>query len=199
MNKKIQPFKKNAHLVWLAFACLLIPQQTFAQTSKKMPDGHRWTLSNLNLDIPGSYCYNDSIINCQKYGRLYTWEAAQQGCSSLGKGWHLPSTAEWKNLLQHFGGIFEESSNDGKTAFTTLLRTQKPTFGATLAGNKNIDGTYGRIEAHGFYWTATTFDENNAGFLNFANGKKVLFLQPDMEKSRAISVRCVKKVKRLFK
>ncbi len=157
-----------------------------------MPDNSWWTLSNLNLDVAGSYCYNDSIINCQKYGRLYTWEAAQKGCSLLGESWHLPSTAEWNNLLKHFGGAFEESISDGKNAFVKLMRTEKPTFGATLGGNRNTDGTYSRIEAHGFYWTATIFDASNAGFLNFANGKKVLFLQPDMEKNRAISVRCIK-------
>ena len=193
----MKAFTKDFKLLLLAFACLLTSHQALSQTSKKMPDGNKWTVSNLNLDIPGSYCYHDSILNCQKYGRLYTWEAAQQGCSSLGKGWHLPSTAEWKNLLKHFGGIFEESISDGKSAFETLLRTKKPTFGATLGGNKNLDGTYSRIEAHGFYWTSTTFDDNNAGFLNFANGRKVLFLQPDMEKSRAISVRCMKKARSL--
>ena len=188
----MKSFKKTFEFLLAAFLYLVIPHTSNAQSFSKMPDNNWWTLSNLDMDIPGSYCYNDSTVNCNKYGRLYIWVAAQQGCRLLGEGWHLPSTAEWNNLLKHFGGIYEESASDGKTSYEKLLRTQKPTFGATLAGNRNIDGTYARIEAHGFYWTATPMDDKNAGFLNFANGKKVLFLQPDMEKSRAISVRCIK-------
>jgi uncharacterized protein (TIGR02145 family) len=181
----------NRRLLLVLF-CSFIPFVTSSQSIEKMPDNNWWTLSNLNLDIPGSYCYNDSIANCEKYGRLYTWEAAQKGCALLGAGWHLPSTAEWHNLLKHYGGEFEESKSDGKNAFKTLLRSEKPTFGATLGGNRNLDGTFSRIKGHGFYWTSTLFDDSNAGFLNFANGKKVLFIQADMEKGRAISVRCVK-------
>jgi uncharacterized protein (TIGR02145 family) len=188
----MKPFKDIFKLLLLVLLWLLMPNIGRSQSIEKMPDNNWWTLSNLNVDIPGSYCYGDSVMNCQKYGRLYTWEAAQQGCSLLGEGWHLPTTAEWHNLLKHFGGVFEESVNDGKKAFGQLLRTEKPTFGATLGGNRNTDGTYARIEGHGFYWTLTAYDDKNAGFLNFANGRKVLFLQPDMEKSDAISVRCIK-------
>lgn len=176
----------------LFFVILCSVSKSTSQSIEKMPDSNWWTLSNLNLDIPGSYCYNDSIVNCQIYGRLYTWEIAKEGCISLGEGWHLPSTEEWNNLLRYFGGAFEESISDGKNAFEKLLNTEKTTFGATLGGNRNADGTYSRMEAHGFYWTSTIFDESSAGFLNFANGKKVLFLQPDLEKSRAISVRCIR-------
>ncbi len=184
--------KENFKLLVFVLLCWVMPYKSTPQSIEKMPDSNWWTLSNLNLDIPGSYCYNDSIMNCQKYGRLYTWEAAQNGCSLLGDGWHLPSTAEWNNLLEHFGGAFEESISNGKNAFEELLRTEKPTFGATLGGNRNTDGTYSRIEAHGFYWTSTIFDDSSVGYLNFANGRKVLFLQPDMEKNDAISVRCIK-------
>ena len=185
-------FNENFELLFFVLLCSVIPYKSISQSIGKMPDNNWWTLSNLNLDIPGSYCYNDAIMNCQKYGRLYTWEAAQNGCSLLGEGWHLPSTAEWNNLLKHFAGAFEESISNGKNAFEELLRTEKPTFGATLGGNRNTDGTYSRIEAHGFYWTSTVLNDSSAGFLNFANGRKVLFLQPDMEKNRAISVRCIK-------
>lgn len=172
----------NFKLLILVLLGSVLASQSIAQSFEKMPDNNWWTISNLNLDTPGSYCYNDSIANCQKYGRLYTWEAAHKVCQSLGKDWHLPTTAEWHNLLKHFGSEYEESVSDGKMAFQKLLQKEKPTFGATLAGNRNIDGTYGRIEGHGFYWTSTSFNDNNANFLNFANGKKVLFIQPDMEK-----------------
>lgn len=170
----------------------VMPHKSASQFIGKMPDNHWWTLSNLNLSVPDSYCYHDSVRNGEKYGRLYTWEAAEKGCSLLGEGWHLPSTEEWNALLKHFGGAFEESISDGKSAFELLWGAEKSTFGATSGGNRNPDGTYSRMEAHGFYWTSTSFDEGSAGFLNFAQHRKVLFLQPDMEKGRAISVRCIR-------
>lgn len=171
---------------------LVIPSVSTSQSIEKLADNNWWTTSNLFLEVTGSYCFNDSLQYCQRYGRLYTWETAQQVCNLIGEGWHLPSTEEWNNLLKHYGGAFEESVSDGKNAYELLLRSETPTFGATLGGNRNLDGTYARIEGHGFYWTATSLDDSNAGFLNFASGKKVLFIQPDMEKNRAISVRCMK-------
>lgn len=185
------------HIYSLLFLLLysVMPNESIAQLIGKMPDNNLWTLENLNVDIPGSYCYNDSIAHCQKYGRLYTYEAAHKVCASLGNDWHIPSTEEWHNLLKHYGGAFKENVSTGKEAFEKLLKVEKPTFGMTLGGNRNIDRTYSRIERHGFYWTSTEFNNDNAGFLNFANGRKVLFLQPDMEKIAAISVRCVKSSK----
>ncbi|MBA4852633.1 FISUMP domain-containing protein [Emticicia sp. BO119] len=185
--------KKCIYFLFFVVIFLAIPNQSEAQLFEKMSHNNRWTIKNLNADIPGSYCYNDSSIYYQKYGRLYPYKAAQSVCVSLGEGWHLPLTDEWHILLNHYNGEFKESASTGKESFEKLLRKQKPNFGMTLAGNRNIDVTYSRIEGHGFYWTLTEFNSDNASFLNFANGRKVLFLQPDMKKIGAISVRCVKK------
>jgi hypothetical protein len=78
-------FEENFKLLFLVLLCPAIPYKSTSQSIGKMPDNNWWALSNLNLDVPSSYCYNDSIMNCQKHGRLYTWEAAQSGCSLLGK------------------------------------------------------------------------------------------------------------------
>ena len=57
---------------------------------------------NLDIEVEGSFCYDNDPENCKKYGRLYTWEAAKKACP---KGWHLPSDAEWKILMNKMGGI----------------------------------------------------------------------------------------------
>jgi Fibrobacter succinogenes major domain (Fib_succ_major)./Collagen triple helix repeat (20 copies). len=82
-----------------------------------------WMAENLNYEVEtGSYCYNDTLSNCQKYGRFYTWAAAvgksETECG-LGKicdlgngkvrgicpeGWHLPDTTEWGELNKAVGG-----------------------------------------------------------------------------------------------
>src|SRR5687768_10163255 len=52
-----------------------------------MKDGKQWLAQNLNINIAGSYCYNDSVVNCSSYGRLYTWASAREACSMLGEQW----------------------------------------------------------------------------------------------------------------
>jgi uncharacterized protein (TIGR02145 family) len=78
--------------------------------------GKKWMKKNLNIKTENSWCYgegarvsghrrgeyatlSDSEIqaNCAKYGRLYTWEAAKSACPA---GWHLPSRAEWRDLVR---------------------------------------------------------------------------------------------------
>lgn len=87
-----------------------------------------WMAENLNVNVPGSMCYDNNPANCNKYGRLYTWAAAMdsagmvdlkgvgKGCgfgkecrvaSEVSKvlvrgvcpeGWHLPRHGEWEAL-----------------------------------------------------------------------------------------------------
>ena len=100
-----------------------------------------WMAENLNyaylqrtseLDS-SSFCYNDSVEYCAKYGRLYTWAAAidsvalatdadnPQDCGKdksctlpekvqgiCPEGWHLPRYAEWKTL---FGEVGNNTTN----------------------------------------------------------------------------------------
>ena len=86
-----------------------------------------WMAENLNYESENSYCYNDSVEYCAKYGRLYTWAAAMDSVgrwSTNGKGcgynktctptypvrgvcpegWHLPSTVEIETLIDAVGG-----------------------------------------------------------------------------------------------
>ena len=64
-----------------------------------------WMAENLNYEMPDSWCYDDSLSNCAKYGRLYTWEAAKKASPA---GWHLPSDEEWKTLECHLGMTADE-------------------------------------------------------------------------------------------
>ncbi len=65
-------------------------------------------------------------------------------------------------------------------------------FNALLSGNRDADGRYSRLDAHGFYWSATEGDAREAWFLNFGKGSQSLYHQSGGDKSRAWSVRCVK-------
>jgi uncharacterized protein (TIGR02145 family)/uncharacterized repeat protein (TIGR02543 family) len=59
-------------------------------------NGKSWMAQNLNFAADSSRCYRNLEDNCSKYGRLYDWNTARRVCP---KGWHLPSSAEWDNLI----------------------------------------------------------------------------------------------------
>jgi uncharacterized protein (TIGR02145 family) len=158
----------------------------------RMADGKQWTTHNLNVKTVPSYCYEDAEKNCLQYGRLYTWESARRGCESLGVGWRLPANDEWRQMAKHYGGVREDSDDSGKAAYKALIIGGRTGFDALLGGGRSDDGQYARLEAHGFYWTASESDPDSAWFYNFGKGGLSLNRHSDGEKQGAFSVRCVR-------
>jgi uncharacterized protein (TIGR02145 family) len=166
---------------------------TQSYSSRRMPDGKHWMTDNLNVNTGQSFCYDDSELNCRRYGRLYTWESAQRACQSLGNGWRLPTDADWRQMAKHYGGVFDDAKDKGKAAYTALMIGGISGFGGVLGGGRVPDeGKYARLEAHGFYWTSSESDPAKALFYNFGKGSSALYRQREGEKEMAISVRCVR-------
>src|SRR5262249_15212544 len=129
---------------------------------RRMPDGKQWTTANLDVFIRPSYCYDDSDAQCRRYGRLYTWQAAQDGCRTLGDGWRLPTEEDWRRLAKFYGGISDDSTDGGTAAYAALVSGGISAFDAVLGDNRTNDGRYERLEAHGFYWTASESEPGSA-------------------------------------
>ena len=161
-------------------------------SSKRMADGKQWTTQNLNVNTAQSYCYEDAELNCRRYGRLYTWEAARRGCQSLGDGWRLPTDEEWRQMAKHYGGLLEESADGAKATYRALVTGGTSGFSAGLGGSR-ISGRYERLEAHGLYWTASDNGSAVAYFYNFGKGGQALSRHVQGQKQMAVSVRCIKK------
>jgi uncharacterized protein (TIGR02145 family) len=160
--------------------------------SKRMADGRLWTTANLAIDVAGSYCYDNAETGCRRYGRLYTWSAAQGVCRTVGDRWRLPTNDEWYRLATSYGGLLEESPERGKATYAALTFGGASGFDAVLGGGRSQDGEYQRADAHGFYWTATATGPATAWFYNFGRGLPALNRHSDGEKGRAFAVRCVK-------
>jgi len=72
-----------------------------------------WMAENLRWTGAG-VCYNNDPLSCDSFGRLYTWDEVTGGIASSAnpsgvKGicpdeWHVPSTAEWFQLMNSVGG-----------------------------------------------------------------------------------------------
>lgn len=160
--------------------------------SKRMADGKLWLVENIRVASVPAYCYNDSKQNCTVYGGLYTFEAAMRACMTLGGGWRLPSDVEWRNLAKQYGGVSADAEDRGKAAYRALMTGGSSGFAAVLGGGRAMDGEYARLDAHGFYWSASDDGPGTAVFYNFGKGGIAFHRQPGGEKDRAFSVRCVK-------
>ena len=159
---------------------------------KILDDNLIWMTDNMNLNIPGSYCYENIDINCRKYGRLYTWTAAVKACELLGDGWRLPTNVEWQYMAQFYGGVLGHSADSARSTYAALLPGGRSGFNAAFGGGRDPgNGGFARLDAHGFYWTATEIDTANAWFYNLGKGLRMLN-RHDGEKDRAISVRCIR-------
>lgn len=161
---------------------------------KIMPDNKKWMTSNLNINIPGSYDYENTEQKINQYGRLYTWQSAQEGCRLLGEGWRLPTNEDWQKMAKWYGGVSDESDDGGQAAYLALISGGNAAFNAVYGGRRDADGNYSRVDAHGFYWTATQSDSANAWLYNFGKNGKILNHHQDGQKQMAISVRCIKDI-----
>ena len=85
-----------------------------------------------------------------------------------------------------------DSEEKGKGAYLALLAGGSSVFNAVLGGGRDEEGQYARLEAQGFYWTASAIDEGTGWYYNFGRGGPALHRQDRGEKGRAFSVRCVR-------
>jgi uncharacterized protein (TIGR02145 family) len=105
----------------------------------------------------------------------------------------LPTEDEWRRLAKHYGGVRDDSDDSGKAAYKALLIGGSSGFNALLGGGRvSDDDQYARMEAHGFYWTASETDPVNAWFYNFGKGGLSLNRQREGNKQMAVSVRCLR-------
>lgn len=138
-----------------------------------------WMLENMNYENPGSFCYDNDERNCQKFGRLYTWDAAQKACP---EGWHLPTAEEWQDLVSNG----ETINNDREywRGFDVLE------FPAAVGGFKNTKGKYELLGIRADFWSSTEMNSQRAFYWFWSNSKHKMG-NSDYTKTGAMSVRCV--------
>jgi len=131
-------------------------------------NGQIWMAENLNIKTANSWCYGNSAANCEKYGRLYTWDAAMKACP---KGWHLPSRDEWYTLLDYVGEpkqILWATNTDTAYYWPSAGTKLKSTSGwvamngtddfefSALPSGDCLDSIFNSIGTYGTWWGATT-------------------------------------------
>ena len=158
-----------------------------------------WFAENLNFETGGSVCPEGDKRNCDKYGRLYTWDEAHTACP---EGWHLPDSADFANLIEASGGTEQAGESLKSTSgwFKKGNGTDALGFNALPAGyrgavTKNDDGEmeggkYDGIGGYAYFWSVTTTPDDLAYYLFLDFSSKATSMNA-FPKGDFRSVRCV--------
>ena len=185
-----------------------------------------WFDRNLNYDIEGSKCYGqdgtvpvnstpdvngvahfirldtlsaaDVQANCERYGRLYDWEAALSACPT---GWHLPSSDEWETLIDFVGGnsvagLELRSASAGEISEYIIVGADNYGFSALPGG---VGGPYRNAPSYyayswgghiGHLWSSSEYN-STVGRSLFANFDLEEAHFQNRAKNHLLSVRCI--------
>ncbi len=160
-----------------------------------------WMAENLNYKSNDSWCYDNKEANCNKYGRLYIWDAAEKVCPT---GWHLPSDDEWKQL-EIFLGIGESETESTGWHGTEEGKKMKSITGWKSNGNgSNTSGfnalpggyhngyeLFDNLGGNGYWWSSTERSGTIAWSRHLRYGSNQI-LRYYYNKATGRSVRCLK-------
>ena len=176
-----------------------------------------WMAENLNYEYKvngstyGNWCYNDSALYCERYGRLYTWAAAMDsattGCgygatceTDAGAvqgicpdGWHLPSRAEWDTLIAFVGGkdVAGRRLRSISGWYDNANGDDGYGFSALPSGIRHGNGGFDNVGQNTNFWSSSESspDSSSQMYMYYT----VRSAGPvDNAKNMAFSVRCVK-------
>jgi uncharacterized protein (TIGR02145 family) len=148
-----------------------------------------WFAENLNYKTTSnSWWYENKSANGDKYGRLYTWDAA---ITASPNGWHLPTDDEWKTLEMYLG-MSQSDANTGDWSYRGIDEGKKlkSNYGWSDNGNGNNSSGFSALPG-GLYnynygsnsifenmgklatfWTATERDDLDNAFFRTLNNDK---------------------------
>jgi|GEM_PF-1335703 len=150
-----------------------------------------WMGENLNIETADSWCYDDDPANCEKYGRLYTWNAAKSACPA---GWRLPTRGDWGSLLEVVGANYVAGAKlKSKTGWSEEGNgTDEFGFAGLPGGSRGPDGSFSNIESDGYWWTSTA---DGSSFISWCLQSRYDHTGPcgpSGEGFFGLSVRCVR-------
>lgn len=119
------------------------------QTYKTVIIGDKeWMAQNLNYkpkDRIATYCYDNNENTCKNCGRYYTWEVAVDACP---KGWHLPSSNDWKDILDT-----DSSRGDSTSKVKSSMGWYNGNNGSNSTGMTILPTGTGNINKNSVFWS----------------------------------------------
>ncbi|OVE79253.1 hypothetical protein BVY01_02970 [bacterium I07] len=140
-----------------------------------------WMAENFNLDFGRKgRIYGRDPSNADIYGRLYNWETARRLAPP---GWHLPSKAEWQELIDFLGGKKVAGGKMKETGTAHWKKTNKDVSNESgftaLPGGVLKGGSFDILIFHylgsdAYFWCSTKYDNHYSWYLSLpSNGSEI--------------------------
>jgi uncharacterized protein (TIGR02145 family) len=154
-----------------------------------------WETAGRNREPVWCYYENDPA-NGRIYGKLYNWYAVADPRNVAPAGWHIPTLAEWRILLNDKG---DENSIGGELKEKGTSHWKEPNhYASDIHGFKALPGGYQEDPARfytlgtgGNWWTTTECHPIRSWSVNIQSIYGSLIFREGM-KSSGYSVRCVR-------
>lgn len=159
---------------------------------RHVKSAREWSEAGAEQQPAWCYIENDTTMG-KKYGKLYNWYAVNDPRGLAPKGWHIPSTEEWKELTDLLTG----KKNAGKQLKNSSgwdrngNGTNETGFSALPGGSRFDDGNFTPPGCDGNWWSSTEEKHITAWAYNmYCINESVLSF--DKYKGQGKSIRCVR-------
>ena len=157
-----------------------------------------WIAENLQLDDGGAGIYTgqSSPYASEKF---YNWSAAVRVSATVGDGWHLPSTDEFRTLIFQVGtgptsGQYLKS-RDGWDSYEGISNDDTYGFNAVPVGYRDANGNFVNKGKYSVLWTSEEYDDpeypDEAYYLYMQYDRDVAGLTENSN-TMAVSIRLVR-------
>ena len=155
-----------------------------------------WMAENMRYNTSSDPCLiSGDDADCSQYGRRYTWAVATADlCPS---GWHLPTRAEWEELVATIHGDYLRNHNHAYDIYYVDMLTSFKAGGSLTdsTGMENITGL-GLVYYTSYYWTQNSSTSTYAyGFYMYGQTNTYAYLGSaggTTSKTNTYPVRCIK-------
>lgn len=182
----------------LAFAGQMVDSEGNSYPTVKIGE-QVWMAKNMNANVGGSFCYDNSPEKCKKVGRLYTRKAAKNVCPD---GWRLPDVIDYNILLSNMGENREQRGD--MLRHKTWKRSSNKSGFSAEPGGMRLDGQYAAWGKSASFWaygtmgdyTQLNVTEDGAFVGNIVESEFDGFLDDEddrevTERDEAYAVRCI--------
>ncbi|MFC1481702.1 fibrobacter succinogenes major paralogous domain-containing protein [Candidatus Neomarinimicrobiota bacterium] len=145
-----------------------------------------------------AYCLveHNLIADIDTYGLLYNFNAVVDARNLSPEGWHVPTEAEWRTLINYLGGN-DIAGGKMKDTESGLWQGSVPgsnnevNFSAIPAGGRGRLGSASDLGYYATWWSSTSFDSSYAWHWGLYPDKNSIRCNPG-HKASGFSVRCIK-------
>ena len=146
-----------------------------------------------------AYCWysNNQVYYGTTYGALYNFYTVAEG-NLCPTGWHVPTKAEWEELVLFAGGATVAGGVLKETGYShwnmpNTGATNELSFTALPGGMAGHSGGFYRVGASSFFWTSTPVNSTKAFEISCEYNLQTTYITSNGEYDNyGFSVRCLK-------